>query len=103
MAKDPVFENNPTISCYYKTSDGEAFYKDFDANSHARTLDNKEVQTITKDSEPVKEKPAKAEDFILAIKETTTLEGLEQFKNDTRSTVLKAIETRTAELTANTN
>ncbi|RWX00917.1 hypothetical protein [Flavobacterium cerinum] len=106
MAKDQVFESNPTISVYYKTSDGETFYKEGDAKFHARSLKDKSVQTVTKGTEAAASegkdkdaKPAKAEDLIKLIQAATTLEALDEFKNDTRSTVLKAIEAKTAELT----
>lgn len=46
--KDPVFSANPNISEYYKTSDGNAFFKREFAETHAQSLKNKEVEKVVK-------------------------------------------------------
>lgn len=47
---DKVFENNPNLKVYYKTSDGTAFYTESDAKLHAKTLDDKNVSPVFKDA-----------------------------------------------------
>lgn len=51
---DKVFENNPNLKVYYKTSDGTAFYNESDAKLHAKTLDDKNVIPVQKQEKEVK-------------------------------------------------
>lgn len=46
MEKDKVFEENPSLEVYYKTSDNIAFYQESDAKQHAKALENKEVTPV---------------------------------------------------------
>lgn len=40
------FELYPTLTHYFQTSDGTAFYIEPDARMHGRTLENKEVVRV---------------------------------------------------------
>jgi hypothetical protein len=44
-----VFKQNPKLEKYYSTSDGEAFYNENDAKNHAKSLDEKTVETVYND------------------------------------------------------
>ncbi|GEM55246.1 hypothetical protein B0A58_07415 [Flavobacterium branchiophilum NBRC 15030 = ATCC 35035] len=43
---DPIFEANPSLDCYYKTTDGTCFFTDYTAASHANTLIDNKVSTV---------------------------------------------------------
>lgn len=45
-----VFEQNPSLEKVYCTSDGTPFYQENDAKNHAKTLDNKAVETVYNES-----------------------------------------------------
>lgn len=44
MKTDITFKQNPNLKEYWKTSDGQAFYREQDARNHAKTLSNKSVE-----------------------------------------------------------
>ena len=44
--KNEVFEANPLLKQVYTTSDGENFYQENDAKNHAKSLEDKAVETI---------------------------------------------------------
>ena len=60
-----IFKNNPELKEFYQTSDGQAFYTENAARTHARTLKNKSVILVEKSAEtaaPVEdEKPEEVE------------------------------------------
>lgn len=45
-----VFKQNPSLEKVYCTSDGTPFYQENDAKNHAKTLDNKTVETVYNES-----------------------------------------------------
>jgi hypothetical protein len=45
---DAIFDANPKLDMYYKTSDGTAFYTQNAAELYARGLENATIKTITK-------------------------------------------------------
>jgi hypothetical protein len=46
MTKNPVFEANPSLDCYFKTADGSPFFTENAANNHAKTLKDKTVKAV---------------------------------------------------------
>ena len=46
MEKNPVFEANPSLDCYFETADGGAFFTENAANNHAKTLKDKTVTAV---------------------------------------------------------
>ena len=46
MEKNPVFEANPSLDCYFETADGGAFFTENAANNHAKTLKDKTVTSV---------------------------------------------------------
>lgn len=44
--KDPIFKANPQVECYFETSDGQKFYKDFDAKTHSKSLESKKIKKV---------------------------------------------------------
>lgn len=109
-----IFKNHPELEKYYETSDGTAFYNESNARNHARTLEDKTVKAVNRETEkkePVKkeqkdkgEKPspfAAAKLRIEAINELNTVEEVEQaLSEETAKTVLKAGAERIAALKA---
>ena len=51
MKNQDVFKANPKLTKYFKTSDGVKFFRDHDAKTHARTLKDKEVETVKRPAE----------------------------------------------------
>lgn len=47
---DNIFENNPKVDLYYKTSDDNAFFSKNAAQNHASTLSDKDVKKVTRSS-----------------------------------------------------
>lgn len=109
---DTVFEQNPNIDVYFKTSDGESFYNENDAKNYAKKLKDKKVQRIVRGVSSESESPENKQasggapkldyrEAIKAIEASETLEQLEQFKDYPQPSVVKALEEKRAELTAN--
>jgi hypothetical protein len=46
--ENPIFENNPSLDCYFETSDGNCFFTEHAAQSHAHDLKNKQVKAVYK-------------------------------------------------------
>lgn len=95
-----VFNQHPVANTVYATVDGNVFLEKNRAEIHA----GKKGRVFPFDrpikKELAKETPAKADDVIKAIAEATKVEELEAYKADTRKTVIKAVEDKTAELEA---
>lgn len=47
---DQIFKDNPKVDIYYKTSDGTPFFSKNAAQNHAKTLEQKNIETITRGS-----------------------------------------------------
>lgn len=45
---DKIFEQNPSLDIYYKTSDGSAFLLPSDATNHAKGLKDQKVEPLTR-------------------------------------------------------
>lgn len=107
-----TFKEFPDAKKAYATVDGNVFLLENRAYLHAGkkgtvfTFDNavsqEEKQAENEDKKAVDVQP-KAVEQIAAINLATTLDDLEIFKSDERATVVKALEAKTAELTANSN
>lgn len=41
-----IFKNNPNLKHYFKTSDGMAFFHEHHANTHAKTLEDRDVEKV---------------------------------------------------------
>ena len=48
---EKVFIENPSLKECFKTSDGQYFYNQNDAKNHAKTLEDKSVEHLTRASE----------------------------------------------------
>lgn len=102
-ASKKLFDANPGIDELHTTSDGEAFYKEGDAKFHARGLENKKVELITKsvaisEPEPDEEvqKPLPANEVINLVNAVENTDQLEPYRKDTRKSVIAAIEAKEA-------
>lgn len=47
---DQIFKDNPKVDIYYKTSDETPFFSKNAAQNHAKTLDQKNIETIVRGS-----------------------------------------------------
>lgn len=98
-----AFKNFPETDTVYATSDGQVFLNKNRAELHATPKGR--VQTFTRG---VSEQEKSAETNVVpnakttveAIKQVATLEELKAFENDSRKTVIEALEKRKAELLA---
>lgn len=99
LAKE-VFEQFPNANTVFATVDGNVFLEKNRAEIHAGKTGR--IFTIERPivKEASKEVITKADDVIKLIAEVTTIEALDAFKADTRKTVIKAVEDKTAELEA---
>ncbi|WP_435138906.1 hypothetical protein [Formosa sp. A9] len=50
MSKDQVFEKQPSLERYFKTSDGKEFYKHHHAKMHADGLKDKKIEEVVNPS-----------------------------------------------------
>lgn len=96
--KKLIFKANPSLDCYFETSDGNAFYTENAAKSYAKDLDDKKVKTIYKEdfadddepSEPVApEMKIVSDDMQNAsepVESTATTEPIADSKEDSEKT-----------------
>lgn len=101
-----IFKANPNLDRFHQTADGQAFYNDSDARLHAKSLKDKTVKVVNKGdaaAAPAEDKkaakPEPAVDVIAAIEAAEDIAALEQYKGDTRTTVVAAFNKKTEELT----
>lgn len=98
-----AFEDFPETDTVYATSDGQVFLNKNRAELHAtpkgKVYPYNRSDFVQKE-EPLKEDKAvlNAKSTVEAIKEATTLDELKAFEDDTRKTVLEALDKRKAEL-----
>ena len=96
-----TFEKFPTENTLYSTADGNVFIDENRAQLHAGVKGKYTIHTRVVDQKTLEPKKKTAQEIIAEIKEVTTLEALQEYVADEeRKSVLKAIEERTAELTA---
>ena len=115
--KNEIFQANPKLDCYFKTSDGECFFTENAAKDHARSLTEKTVETlhrfdyvepneeVVKPSEPVApEMKIVSDDTQNAsepVEPTATTEPIVDSKEDSQKT--ESVEpTATTETVATT-
>lgn len=102
-----IFKEYPTLECYYKTSDGQCFFNENSAQLHGRTLKDTKVAVVERGA--TKEKTSEAQvretaQAIIAKVSTMDLDSLKDYltkenaDENPRSTVVKALEARIAEL-----
>lgn len=65
--KNPIFEANPSLDCYFETTDGSCFFTENAAQGHAKSLKDKTVKAVhkvndTSNSEVVKQIEVEAEE-----------------------------------------
>jgi hypothetical protein len=75
-----IFDAHPKLDCYFKTSDGSCFYTENAAETHAKTLENKNVKTIVRESKAVESKEEATSDIAgntLEVAESTSKEVAE--------------------------
>lgn len=96
-----VFKKYPNLEKYYQTSDGEKFFTESPAYNHAKTLENKKVETVERKAEV--EKPKSAAEIIAMVPEMeletaeATLEA-ENSMDKPRKSVVDALVKRISEL-----
>lgn len=116
MKNDPIFKVHPHLEKVYVTSDGQKFYQENDAKNHGKTLKDKTVEPVYNQSklekaedvniedtgaskEVIKDTPKEDWKVVLGkIEKAETLEELDQFKADTRPSVVKALAAKKEEL-----
>lgn len=96
-----VFERYPNLEKYFQTSDGEKFFTESPAYNHAKTLDNKKVETVERKA--AEEKPKTAAEIIAMVPDMDfeTAEATLDAENSAekpRKSVVEALEKRIAEL-----
>lgn len=101
-----LFKQYPNMTEYYETSDGQKFFKEEPAKTHARTLKDKKVTTVPKPEESednegskqetAKEIIAKLPEMDLAIAQDYL--AAEESLEAPRKTVTDALQKRIAEL-----
>lgn len=97
MTKDPVFDANPALKFYFKTSDGQAFYKEENAKLHISSakLKDKKIDKVTKPlTVEKKSEGLSAKDLIEKIKDAKSIEAVDALvdENEKRTTVLDAVK-----------
>ena len=95
-ATKTIWDANPSMKKYYKTSDGNKFYSKADAKLHAVTakLEDREIETVNRPAPKLN-----AEERIEAIKAMETVEEVQAaLKDEKASTVKAAGEARIKEL-----
>jgi hypothetical protein len=50
MDKNLIFEANPSLDCFYETTDSSCFFTENAAEAHAKTLKDKKVNFVHKSS-----------------------------------------------------
>lgn len=103
MAKE-IFEQNPKLDVIYKTSDKTPFYTELNAKSHARSLEDKTVEKVTrasvlkasKDSSKTTTKPS-AEDRVKTISALATVEEVKAALKGEKATTVKFAGTKRIE------
>lgn len=66
---DHIFKDNPKVDIYYKTSDETPFFSKNAAQNHAKTLEQKNIETIVRGSVKNSE-----EDSLKLVVDTSTLD-----------------------------
>lgn len=90
-----LFKQYPNLEEYFETSDGQKFFKETAAKTHARTLEDKKVTAVNRAD--FEQKPKSANEILALVSEMdleTAKMYLEQEKSleIPRATVLKALE-----------
>lgn len=102
MAKE-IFEQNPKLDVIYKTSDKTLFYTELNAKSHARTLENKKVDKVTRESVLKSVNPKSdsnkpnAEQRIETIKGLDTVDAVKAALKGEKATTVKFAGTKRIE------
>lgn len=110
MKTDKIFKQNPELSEYFQTSDGQAFYTAEAARMHAKSLADKSVKHVVKGAgaeeteknpaepkKPAAEEPTEREALIARY---TELYGKAPAKNAKDETLQARIEEKETELKA---
>ncbi len=86
-----IFEKH-NITEYYQTSDGNKFYTEHNAQTHAKSLKNKKVTKVEKDETTADDdEKLSAEERIKAIEEMETVEQVKKaLKGEKAKTVIEA-------------
>lgn len=89
-----IFNQYPNLEEYFETSDGQKFFKETAAKTHARTLEDKSVNKVKRTDA---KKPQSSTD-ILALVSSMDLETAQKYLKQEkeletpRITILKALE-----------
>ena len=59
-----IFKLHPNLKEFFRTADGEVFYKETDANNHAKTLVSKKVDHIKKEEVSIEKVEAGSEEIL---------------------------------------
>lgn len=110
MKNQTVWDLHPKMQICYQTTDGVKFFKPENANTHARSLKDKTVETLKRPSglEALEPKAPKLDELTpmqkaklrkRAIERLETIEAVkEALEGETAKSVIKAGEARIAEL-----
>jgi len=96
-----LFEQYPKMSEYFETSDGEKFFKEDTAKLHAKSLEDKNVKTVSRPTESPKATTAEA---ILKLVDEMDLETANDYLSaenalaKPRKSVVDALKAQIAEL-----
>lgn len=100
-----IFNQYPNLEKYYKTSDGQKFFREEHAISYAQTLTDKRVTEVYRvDAESAKEGSAqKVEDILhklpeMELEEVKALLEREESYKKPRKNLLEAFKNRISEL-----
>lgn len=96
-----LFKQYPNLEEYFETSDGQKFFKETAAKTHARTLEDKKVTAVNRAD--FEQKPKSANEILALVSEMdletaqSYLEAENELKKP-RQSVVGALEERIKEL-----
>lgn len=95
--KKSIFEQYPNLEEYFETSDGQKFFKETAAKTHARTLADKEVKKVLKKDFKEASKPKTIPIKKVGLEELKALLEKEKSEKKPNAKEIEALEKRIAE------
>ncbi len=96
--KENIFEQYPNLEEYFETSDGQKFFKETAANTHSRTLEDKEVKRVLKKDFKEALKPKTIPIKKVELEELKALLEKEKSEKTPNTERIEALEKSIAEL-----
>ena len=93
-----IFEQYPNLEEYFETCDGQKFFKEAAAKTHARTLEDKEVKKVLKKDFKVVSKPKTFDIKKAGLEELKALLEKEKSEKKPNAKEIEALEKRITEL-----